>query len=268
MPSDQADEFAKIHISINHQTTGNLSMKCYGILPMAGKGSRLQPIAFSKELYPVAYKNRHYAISEFSIRALQHAKVDEIKLVIHPEKIDIVKKYATYNANISMVFYNSPSLPESCLYPISNLNDNDICLFGLPDTIFSPLASFVRLKRQLLHGADICLGVFKVPDGSRYDSVRIDQAGRVRGVLVKKSPPLSNWIWGIWGANVATLKKLKKHIMSQKTRGDRLLGVGFNVLAKEGKVNFKAVKLSSNYFDVGTMDAVIKVNSVINNFKL
>jgi len=241
-------------------------MKCYGILPMAGKGSRVQPIAFSKELYPVAYRKQHFAISEFSVRAMLRAKVDEIKLVINPNKLDLAKYYATYNAPLSMYFYNSPSLPESCLFPIFGLHDDDICLFGLPDTIFSPRDCYVKIRRCLKKGVDICLGLFKVDDGSKFDSVKISGKKDVLKVEVKKSPPLSNWIWGIWGANVKTLKLLQKEIARQGKKRERLLGVGFNALAKKKKVVFKAEKLGKSYFDVGTMDAIVKVNKVIDNF--
>lgn len=242
-------------------------MKCYGILPMAGKGSRMQPIAFSKELYPMVYKKRHFAISEFSIRAMLKANVDEIKLVIHPDKLDIAKYYSRYNTLISIYFYQSPSLPESCLFPIKSLDDEDICLFGLPDTLFSPFDGYQKLRKQLEQGVDICLGLFKVDDASQFDSVEVDHQGRVRGVLVKKSPPLSDWIWGIWGANVKTLKLLKKEIAKQRYKKGRLLGKGFHSLAQNKKVIFKALKLGKEYFDIGTIDAIVKAGRVIDKFE-
>lgn len=235
---------------------------------MAGKGSRIQPIAFSKELYPVSFKSRHFAISEFNIRAMMRAKVDEIKLVIHPDKIDIAKFYSRAKYSTSVYFFNSKSLPESCLYPIKGLHDEDICVFGLPDTLFSPADSFVKIINELKKGSDICLGTFEVSDGSKYDSVDIDgKTGKVNGVLVKQSPPLSNWIWGIWGANVKTLKKLKKEIFAQKRgRKEKLLGLGFNALVDRKEVKFTALKLGHNYFDIGTMEAILKIQEVIKNF--
>lgn len=242
-------------------------MKCYGILPMAGMGTRIQPIAFSKELYPVVYKGKHFAISEFSIKGMLKAKVDEIKLVIHPDKLDIAKYYARYDIPLSIYFYKSPSLPESCLFPIHSLHDDDICLFGLPDTLFSPPDSYKKVRKELEQGVDICLGLFKVDDGSKFDSVDVDKKERVHGVLVKQSPPLSNWIWGIWGANVKTLKLLKGEIAKQ-SRKERLLGRGFNALAKNRNIIFKAKKLGEKYFDVGTTDAVVNANKIIeDNFE-
>jgi len=240
--------------------------KFYGILPMAGKGSRLQPIAFSKELYPVAFQNRHFAISEFSVSQMARANVDEIKLVINPTKIDIAKYYSTFSLPISCYFHDSKSLPESCLYPIFSMNDDDYCLFGLPDTLFAPDNSMVQIRQCLEKGSDLCLGLFSVADASKYDSVSL-KGNQVTGVLVKQNPPLSNWIWGIWGAKVSALKLLAKEIKQQKNgKGEKLLGVGFNSLAKKNQISITGVKLSNDYFDVGTMDAVIHIQDVINKF--
>lgn len=241
-------------------------MKCFGILPMAGQGARLQPIAFSKELYPVVYRGKHFAISEFSIKALLKARVDEIKLVLNPEKLDIARFYAAYPAPLSLYFYASPSLPESCLFPTHGLHNEDICLFGLPDTLFAPFDSFVQVRNQLEKGADLCLGLFRVKNGSLFDSVSVDKHNQVKAVLVKQTPPLSNWVWGIWGAKVATLKFIKRAVARQRTQKEKLLGKAFNDLAKKKGLNFQALKLGRHYFDVGNMQAVIKVNQVINHF--
>lgn len=237
--------------------------KVYGILPMAGKGIRLQPIGFSKELYPVIYKNRHYAISDFSIRAMERAGVDEIKLVVNPEKLDIAKYYSNYHKKLSIYFYSSSSLPDSCLYPIESLHDEDICLFGLPDTLFAPSTGYQKIVDCLNdHKMGICLGLFKVPDSTKYDSVKFDKNMNVLEVRVKKNPACSEYIWGIWGARVWALKKLKREIGKQKRRGEKLLGVGLSHLARKKIVNVTSRIIGHEYFDIGTIDAVIKTNSL------
>lgn len=236
---------------------------------MAGKGTRLQPIAFSKELYPVSFKSQHFAVSEYTVRAMMRAHVDEIKLIVHPDKLDIAKYYSGTRYPVSMYFYASKSLPESCLFPMKGMHDDDICLFGLPDTLFSPADGFIQIRDELEKGYDLVLGTFKVENASKYDSVSFDpHTGSVKGVLVKKSPPLSEWIWGIWGANVKTLKMLKKAVLIQKSgRNEKLLGVGFDKLAKDAAIKTKALKLGDQYFDIGTMDAVVKIQEVIHNFE-
>jgi dTDP-glucose pyrophosphorylase len=254
---------------VDSRKKAKMKRKIIGILPMAGKGSRLQPIAFSKELYPVSFKSKHFAISEFNIRAMMKANVQEIKLVVHPTKLDIAKYYAESKYPTSIYFYSSKSLPESCLFPLNAMHDDDLCLFGLPDTLFSPADGFKKIRNELENGYDLVLGTFKVEDASKYDSVGFDpDTGKVKGIIVKKSPPLSEWIWGIWGANVRTLKLLKKEINQQRVgRSEKLLGVGFNSLVTNPNVKAKALCLGNHFFDIGTMDAVVKIQRVINNFE-
>lgn len=244
--------------------------KIIGILPMAGKATRLQPIGFSKELYPVVFKGKHFAISEFNIRSMLMAGADEIRLVVNPDKMDIARYYARYSSLTPVYFYESPSLPESCLYTIDSLHDDDVCIFGLPDTLFAPIVSHAKLVKTILsEESDICLGLFNVTDASKYDSVKLDKNNNVKAVLVKQTPPLSQYIWGIWAARVWVLKILKKIIEKQNVEGtEKLLGLGFDILAKNKKIRFKGVKLSNKYFDIGTMDAVLRANEIINDFKI
>lgn len=244
--------------------------KIIGILPMAGKGTRIQPIGFSKELYPVVSKGKHFAISEFNIKSMLKAGATEIRLVVNPDKMDIARYYSKYRTRTPVYFYRSPSLPESCLYPIDSLNDEDICLFGLPDTLFYPVTGHKLIVETIKHGkADICLGLFEVQDASKYDSVSIDDDNNVKAVVVKQNPPISSYIWGIWGAKVKILKILKNAIKKQKKTGkEKLLGVGFDYIAKNSDGIFKGIKLSNKYFDVGTMSAVIQANDIIKQFKI
>jgi glucose-1-phosphate thymidylyltransferase len=236
--------------------------RCYGILPMAGKGKRIQPIAFSKELYPVVYRGRHFAVSEFSIKAMLKARVDEIRLVINPDKLDIVKYYAKYKAPIAMYFNRSRNQPESCLFPIKTMDLEDICLYGLPDTIFQPNDGFMKLRRVLERGADVAIGLFKVEDGTKFDSVALDKKNRVLAIKPKYHPPaLSQYIWGIWGAKVKALLKLKRVIDQQKPKKgeEKILGVGLGDLAKDKTLKVMGVKLSKFYLDIGTASAVLEV---------
>jgi glucose-1-phosphate thymidylyltransferase len=243
--------------------------RCFGILPMAGKGSRIQPIAFSKELYPIIYRQQHFAISEFSVRGMLRAKVDEIKLVVNPDKMDIAKYYAHYPAPLSVYFHASKSQPESCFFPTIAMQDEDICLFGLPDTLFSPNDGYLKIRHELeTTNADICLGLFEVPDGNKFDSVLLD-GKRVAEIRAKNNPPaLSNWIWGIWGARVKSLRLLKRVINRQKTgRGEKILGLGFNAIAQQHLAKVIGLKLGHNYFDVGTMESAVQVANVIDHFE-
>ena len=76
--------------------TGGLSM--WGIVPAAGRGSRIQPLAFSKELLPVGSRldgvtERPCAVSEYLVERMLRGGADKICFVISPGKSDILEYY-------------------------------------------------------------------------------------------------------------------------------------------------------------------------------
>src|SRR6266487_3811663 len=70
----------------------------WGIIPAAGRGSRIQPLAFSKELLPVGTRldgsvERPRAVSEFLLERMLVAGVDRVCFVISAEKADIFRYF-------------------------------------------------------------------------------------------------------------------------------------------------------------------------------
>ncbi len=70
----------------------------WGIVPAAGAGSRIQPLAFSKELLPVGSRldgatERPRAVSEYLVERLIRAGAQKICFVIAPGKSDILEYY-------------------------------------------------------------------------------------------------------------------------------------------------------------------------------
>src|SRR5688500_12473652 len=71
----------------------------WGIVPAAGAGSRIQPLAFSKELLPVGSRidddgvERPKAVSEYLVERMIRGGADKICFVISPGKHDIVQYY-------------------------------------------------------------------------------------------------------------------------------------------------------------------------------
>src|SRR4051794_10727024 len=70
----------------------------WGIIPAAGIGSRIQPLAFSKELLPVGSRHdgqldRPKAVSEYLVDRMTLGGADKICFVIAPGKSDILEYY-------------------------------------------------------------------------------------------------------------------------------------------------------------------------------
>lgn len=69
----------------------------WGIVPAAGNGTRIQPLAFSKELLPVGSwidangAERPRAVSEYLVDRMVRGGADKICFVISPWKSDILR---------------------------------------------------------------------------------------------------------------------------------------------------------------------------------
>src|SRR5688572_33247303 len=89
----------------------------WGIIPAAGAGSRIQPLAFSKELLPVGSRQdgsteRPRAVSEYLVERLIVGGANKICFVIAPGKSDILEYYgcATIeSADIAFVVQPRPA---------------------------------------------------------------------------------------------------------------------------------------------------------------
>ena len=119
----------------------------WGIVPAAGKGSRIQPLAFSKELLPVGSRldgglERPCAVSEYLLERMVLAGADKICFVISPGKSDI---HGIFWRALSP----APRLPMSCSRKPAGLCDalfraaplvtpEEKVIVGLPDTIWFP----------------------------------------------------------------------------------------------------------------------------------
>ena len=88
----------------------------WGIVPAAGAGSRMQPLAFSKELLPVGSRidggtEKPKAVSEYIIERMISGGANKICIVISPGKSDILEYYAAYPAlvHFSYVVQSMPA---------------------------------------------------------------------------------------------------------------------------------------------------------------
>src|SRR5215471_3223722 len=79
----------------------------WGIIPAAGKGTRIQPLAFSKELLPVAGRydgatHRPRAVSDYLMERMVIGGATRICFVISPGKSDILEYYggSAYSATL------------------------------------------------------------------------------------------------------------------------------------------------------------------------
>jgi glucose-1-phosphate thymidylyltransferase len=224
----------------------------WGIVPAAGQGSRMQPLAFSKELLPVGSRaegdrERPRAVSEYLIERLVLGGATRICFVISPGKSDILEYYggSVFSAELYYAVQPRPTgLCDAVFRAAGLVADDDFALVGLPDTIWYPENALAQLPDDPLSFL-----LFPVEQPQFFDAVVTDSQGVVQEIQVKSPDARSQWIWGGFKVSGRTLRALYE---LWRDRGDEYVGTLVNAwLARGGRAT--AVKAGTAYVDVGTV---------------
>jgi dTDP-glucose pyrophosphorylase len=229
-------------------------MRIWGIVPAAGMGSRIQPLAFSKELLPVGSRidgetERPRAVSEYLIERMLTGGAETICLTISPGKSDILEYFGGTigTASLCYVIQQHPrGLCDAIFRALPLIHADDQVLVGLPDTVWFPEDGF-----RLLPTAALSFLLFPVERPELFDAVVTDAAGRVQEIQVKTRSARSSWIWGAFRMPGAVLREL--HALWQERDGrDAYIGTLVNAWLERGGEAF-GVRAGESYVDVGTL---------------
>ena len=226
----------------------------WGIVPAAGRGSRIQPLAFSKELLPVGSRvedgqERPRAVSEYLVERMIGAGAAKLCFVIAPGKTDILEYYGSrlWGADIAYVVQPTPGgLCDALFRAIPLIGEADSVLIGLPDTIWTPLDGFAQLPADVL-----AFLLFPVDRPELFDAVITDGTGAVQEIQVKQSGAASGWIWGGVRMPGTVFHALYK-LWQRPDRRDEYLGTLVNAWLAEGGRAF-GVRAGQRYVDTGTL---------------
>ncbi|MDA8155294.1 MAG: sugar phosphate nucleotidyltransferase [Actinomycetota bacterium] len=225
-----------------------------GIVPAAGTGSRIQPLAFSKELLPVGSRlengtERPRAVSEYLIERMAIAGAAKICMVISPGKYDIMQYYGAeaYSASLCYMVQPRPAgLCDAIFQAVPLVEDNEPVVIGLPDTIWFPEDALCGLP----DGIPSFL-LFPVERPEYFDSVETAPDGRIERITVKSRQAASNWIWGALKFPGRQLKALHR-LWQERDRRDEYIGTLVNAYLENGGRAI-GVKAGNSYVDVGTV---------------
>ncbi len=226
-----------------------------GIIPAAGAGSRIQPLAFSKELLPVGSRRdgeheRPRAVSEYLVERMICAGASKICFVIGPGKSDILEYFGATVGAVRLCYTvqaEPAGLCDAIFCALPLVQPDETVLIGLPDTIWFPIDGLCALPEDCLSFL-----LFPVAHPEYFDAVIADDDGRIRKIEVKQKRPGSQWIWGAFKMPRATLLELHQ-IWQQRERRDQFIGTLVNAyLAQGGRAT--AVRAGRAYVDVGTVD--------------
>ncbi len=226
----------------------------WGIIPAAGKGSRIQPLAFSKELLPVGSRidgqvERPRAASEYLIERMVIAGARNICFVISPGKSDILEYYGgtAYSAHICYVVQPQPAgLCDAIFRALPVIHPNETVCIGLPDTIWFPENGLTALDP-----ARLSFLLFPVEKPELFDAVLTDSQGNVLEIKVKQRRPGTEWIWGAFQMPGAVLHELHE-LWCERDRSDEYFGTLINAFIEQGG-QAKGVRAGESYVDIGTL---------------
>jgi glucose-1-phosphate thymidylyltransferase len=224
----------------------------WGIIPAAGRGTRIQPLAFSKELLPVGSRieeglERPCAVSEYLIERMILGGATKICFVISPGKSDILGYYGSgYDATaFAYVVQPQPAgLCDAIFRAAPLIAPDELVVVGLPDTVWLPESALLRLPDDVLSFL-----LFPVEQPQLFDAVVLGDDGGVREIQVKQPDAESKWIWGAF--------KMPGHLFHELNRlwigrGDEYIGTLVNAYLAQGG-SAMGVKAGTSYVDVGTV---------------
>lgn len=231
----------------------------WGIIPAAGKGSRIQPLAFSKELLPLAGRfegelQRPRAVSDFLMERLILAGATRICFVISPQKSDILEYYSQTAWPAAICYTVQPraaGLCDAIFRALPFIDCDEPVLVGLPDTIWFPENGLGRLADDRLSFL-----LFPVQEPRLFDSVECDRDGRVVAICVKQPDARSKWIWGAFKMPGRILRELFD-LWVARGRADEYIGTLVNAWIEKGGFAW-GVHAGETYYDVGTMGGYLQ----------
>ena len=252
-----------------------INKKIVGIIPAAGKGSRLAPFPCPKELFPIGYQDfsingsiqkRPKVVSQYLIENMKNAGASQILIILGAGKQDIMHYYGNgnkFDIPVAYLFQEVlDGMPGALNLGYPWMKDATIVL-GMPDTIIEPANAFDQLLQSHLKSkADLTLGLFPTDNPSKFGMVATDEKNQVKYTIDKpKSTDLTN-MWGCacWSPSFTEL--MKNYLLETKYAGKEIvLGDVFNY-AIEKQLSVKGFLFEQGkYLDIGTtneLDLAIK----------
>ena len=216
---------------------GGLSM--WGIIPAAGSGSRIQPLAFSKELLPVGSRldggiERPRAVSEYLVERMMHGGADKICFVISPGKSDIMRILRRrLRRRPAIAYVVQPRAERAVRRDLPRRAADRAGRAGDGRPARHDLVPGGRARARCpTTRCPSCSSRSSGPSSSTPWSATQD--GRVlRNPGQAAATPRSNWIWGAFKMPGAVLHELHASV-ARAQRGDEYIGTLVNAWLADG----------------------------------
>ncbi len=226
----------------------------WGLIPAAGRGVRTQPIAFSKELRPIARRldagiSRPRAVAEFVVERLIAGGATKLCFVINSGESAIIEHFGSSIQGIPVCYVLQPRPAGVCdaiFRTLPLIFPDEPLAVGLPDTIWFPERALAALPND-----DLSLLLFSVARPELFDVVLTDAYGHVRRIDVRPEAPQSSWICGAFKMPAGILTELF-YLWCDRNRRDECFATLVNAYLESGGLA-RAFRIGAEYVDVGKL---------------
>jgi glucose-1-phosphate thymidylyltransferase len=253
-----------------------LKKELIGVIPAAGKGTRLFPYPGPKELFPIGYQEIEIngekmkcpkVVSQYLIESFKNSGIYKVIIVLSDNKFDIMRYYGNGNKfklNIVYTYQEVPTgMPDAIDIAYPWIKGCTV-VFGMPDTIISPNNSLKHLLNFYNNSSvDVVLGCFKTDKPYKFGMVDFEpKTNIVKSIIDKPSKSNLEYMWGIgiWNDRFTEfLHNVLPKMRCKSTGKEIVLGDVFQCAINDGLIIKAYLFLEGRYSDIGTWDEIAEV---------
>jgi glucose-1-phosphate thymidylyltransferase len=240
-----------------------------GVIPAAGKGTRIAPLPGSKELFPIGFEDCDVngelrrspkVVSQYLIERMVHAGVERVFIILSEDKWDIIRYFRDgqhLGVNIAYLLVSEMiGMPYTINSAYPWLEEATV-VFGMPDTIFTPKNAYtLLLEEHNSRNDDVTLGLFQTNEPWRFGMVEFDEQNRVLKLIDKPEKSELRYMWGnaCWGPRFTKLldKELQPILKNGRLEHEIVLGDFFQTAVNKGLNVHAVIYDRGEYIDIGS----------------
>ncbi len=239
-----------------------------GILPAAGRGSRLGPIPSSKEVMPLGFDPDHpvaegqggwrpFTTIESHLDGFKRAGIQKVVIILGSNKQDIMEYLgggARYGLSISYLFQEELRGMPFALNLAHPWASNATTVFTMPDTLIEPNDATARLLHSHQGaGADLSLGLFETNNPAKFGMVELDADNRIIRFDDKPKQTSLHLMWGLAVWSPVFAEFMNERLAKIARGGNETVLSDIFAGALEAGLHVQGVELrGATYNDIGT----------------